>query len=200
MNASTIWKSHSRKIVVYCLLITTPMIASSLAIARIVYANLVNENCPFEELCPGSDVIGATSASYFYVDFPAARLALISSASSTLSFTLIGYLMTITTYNTAASLLRTSKTGLHEELPSPYQLSVLLRVLNAELMVLWTLAWSKVRRVFWHGERTGDSRPPHILRTGVVVLITGIIARFVCMSAQDVKMAADYPQWSRSGR
>jgi hypothetical protein len=182
MNASTIWKSHSRKIVIYCLLITTPMIGSSLAIARIVYANSIDEKCLSEELCPGSDIIGATSANYFYVDFPAARLALISSVSSTLSFTLIGYLMTITAYNTAASFLRMSKNGVHEELPSPYQLSLLLRVLNAELIVLWTLAWSKMKRVFLHGERTGDSRPPHILRTGVVLLMTGIIARFVQMS------------------
>ena len=200
MNPASIWKSHTRKIIVQCLLITTPMVASSLTIAWIVYANLVNEKCPSEELCPGSDITGATSSNYFYVDFPAARLALISSASSTLSFTLIGYLMTITAYNTAASLLRASKSGFHEELPSPYQLSTLLRVLNAELMVLWTLAISKIKRVFWHRERAGDSRPPRVLRTGVLVFIAGIIARFVNFLSQNAGIDVDIVQSPRSGR
>jgi hypothetical protein len=183
MSLPSFWKSHTRKIFVQCFLIITPMIVSSLAIVWIVYASLVNGKCPSEELCHVSDIIGVTSTNYLYIDFPAAQLALVSSASSTISFTLIGYLMTITAYNTAASLLRASKIGVHEELPSPYQLSMLLRVLNAELMALWTLGWSKIKRVFWHGERTGHSRPPHIVRTGVVVFIAGIIARFERVSS-----------------
>jgi hypothetical protein len=197
MGVMKLWTSHTRKIIVRCLAITTPMIASSLVISWIVYANLVQGKCLSVELCPGTDVLGAASANYFYIDFPAARLALISSASSTLSFTLIGYLMTITAYNTTASLLRASASGVHEELPSPYQLSILLRVLNAELMVLWTLAWSKIKRVFWHRDETGNARPPHVLRTGVLVFLAAIIAGFVNIATQIAAMEVNYVQSSR---
>jgi hypothetical protein len=67
---------------------------------------------------------------------------------------------------------------------------VLLRVLNAELMVLWTLALSKIKRVFWHGQRAGDSRPPRVLNIGVVVFVAGVIGRFVIMLSETILVFA----------
>ncbi|KAF1835295.1 hypothetical protein BDW02DRAFT_629709 [Decorospora gaudefroyi] len=178
--------SHTRKILVQCLFVTTPMIASSLAVACIVYANLVDQDCPSEELCPGPDVVGAASSGYYYyVDFPAASLALVSSGSSTLSFTLIGCIMTMSAYTAAASFLRASEEVDHEGLPSPRQLSTLIKALNAEWVVLWSLAWSKIKEVFWHHGKEGNSFPrsPEVVRTGVLVLMVAIIASLLVQAA-----------------
>lgn len=157
------------------------MLASSVVIIWIVYANLVRTECPNQELCPGPDLINVTSKDTYYVDFPAASLAFISSWSSTFSFALVGYLMAMCAYATAASLLRASEKADQESLPSPHQMSVMLRILNAELMMLWSLAVSKVNQVFWH--RVKDDRNVQrarpILVTTIIVLLAGIAARFV---------------------
>ncbi|KAH7371540.1 hypothetical protein BKA66DRAFT_590917 [Pyrenochaeta sp. MPI-SDFR-AT-0127] len=176
---------HIRKIISQCLIVAIPMLASSLLIISIVYANLINQNCPFAELCPEPSALNVTSKDYYYIDFPAARLAIISSGSSTISFALVGFLMAIYAYTNAASLLRASEKADHESLPSPYQMSILLKVLNAEFMVLWDLTLAKLMRVFWKRERDNDSssRSPSLLGNGVIVLFAGVIASIFVQAA-----------------
>ncbi|KAF2629852.1 hypothetical protein BU25DRAFT_336057 [Macroventuria anomochaeta] len=178
---------HRRKVVLCCLAIVTPMLASCSVVVWIVFANLVHENCPVEELCHELDAINTTSRNHFYIDFPAARLAFIASSSSTVSFALIGLLMTMHAYTNAASFLRASNGVQTGSLLTPRQLSTLLRVLNAEWMVLWDLSTSKLKAVFW--DREDDTHPSHrlpqILRRGISVLMAGIFAS-VLIQAADV--------------
>lgn len=183
---------HSRRIIVQCLLVITPMVASSMVVTYVVYANLVNQSCSSEELCPGSDILNATTKNHYYVDFPAARLALISSASSTVSFALIGILMAIYAYSNAASFLRTSERAGYEELPSPLQFSVILRILNSEWTIIWNVIWSKLWRVFWRKEKdVGTStQSPNLVRNGVLVLLAGIVARWV-RNSDRIEQCAD---------
>lgn len=175
------WKPHTRNIIFYCLLVTIPMIASSLAILALIFANLTKESCPSEELCQLLDLVNTTSTSHYYVDYPAARLAFISSCSSTISFALVGFLMAMYAYTNSASLLRASESADQQSLPSPHQMSVLLRILNAEIMMLWFLAISKLKRVFWNGAREGDGpqRRSRILEATIIVFMVGITARLV---------------------
>lgn len=170
---------HRRKISLYCLAIVTPMIASCSIITWIVFTHLVHERCQVEELCLKQNTTDTTSKDHFYVDFPAARLAFIASGSSTVSFALIGLLMAMHAYTNAATLLHVSNGARHELLPTSHQLSTLLRVLNAEWMVLWDLSISKLKEVFWTRQDDANSshRSPPILKHGTATLIAGIFAR-----------------------
>jgi hypothetical protein len=159
-----------------------PMLASALVILGIVYSKLVTSNCPDVELCRGSDFANSTSNHVYYVDYPAARLAFISSWSSTVSFALVSFLMAFSAYINAAELLGASESGEQDSLPTPHQMSVLLRVLNAELMVLWDLAALRVKSVFWRAEKdSSDPTTLHqtspILSTSITILLGGIVAR-----------------------
>jgi hypothetical protein len=187
MHFTISWRPYTTKILLHCLIVTTPMLAASLVILYVVYANLTASTCPSNELCPGLDLINATSKSDYYINFPAARLAFISSASSTVSFALIGFMMAFAAYVNANALLHASEKDDQESLPSPHQMSLLLRILNAELLVLWDLALSQVKRVFWKREkdtsRRSSSNPPKqkspIHGVSIGILLAGIIARSV---------------------
>jgi hypothetical protein len=155
------------------------MFASSTIVIYIVYANIVSERCAVEALCP--EPTNATSSGNYLVDFPAARLAFISSGSATMSFALLGVLMTMYSYVNAASFLRTSENDKHEALPTPFHASVMLRLLNAEMTMLSELASSTVKRVFWYREKHEDtpSQSPNLIRRCSSVFIVCIITRYV---------------------
>ncbi|KAF2195565.1 hypothetical protein K469DRAFT_649646 [Zopfia rhizophila CBS 207.26] len=176
---------HTRKIILQCLLVTTPMLASSIIVLYIVYAQLIEEGCPSQELCPGPNLTNVTLKTHYYVDFPAARLAFISSWSSTVSFALVGFLMAIYAYTNAATLLDASENADQESLPSPHQMSVLLRILNAELIVLYSLATSKLRKVFWDRAKDDDlsQRTSPIVGASIMVLLAGITASLLIQAA-----------------
>lgn len=156
------------------------MLISSVIILYIVYANLVTPTCPLQELCQGSE-LNVTSKGFYFVDFSAAQLAFISSWSATVSFALVGFLMAFVSYANASSLLQASERDDQDDLPSPHQMSVLLRVLNAEMMILWDLVSSKAKRVFWNREKDTETvqRTSPILSTSVIILIMSIAARYI---------------------
>lgn len=156
------------------------MLVSSVAILYIVYTNLITPTCALQELCQASEVVNATSKAFYFIDFPAAQLAFVSSWSATVSFALVGFLMAFASYANASSLLEASEKDDQDDLPSPHQMSVLLRVLNAEMMILWDLAYSKVKKVFWHREKDSDDmqRTSPILGTSVTILLLSIVARY----------------------
>ncbi|KAK3208468.1 hypothetical protein GRF29_77g804171 [Pseudopithomyces chartarum] len=176
---------YTQKIIVQCLIVTTPMLISSVVILYIVYANLVTPTCPLEELCQGSELRNGTSKAFYFVDFSAAQLAFISSWSATVSFALVGFLMVFVSYANASSLLQASERDDQDDLPSPHQMSVLLRVLNAEMMILWDLASSKVKRIFWNREKETENmqHTSPILSTSVIVLLISIAASLLVQAA-----------------
>lgn len=180
MRLAVEWQPYTQKIFVHCLIVTTPMVVSSLIILGIVYSNIVTSDCASQELCPGSGAINITSASFYFVDFSAARLAFISSWSATVSFALVGFLMAFASYANAASLLRASERDDQDDLPSPHQMSVLLRVLNAEMMTLWDLGLSKFKSVFWDRKKDfeGVQRTSPVLNTSLILLLISITARY----------------------
>ncbi|KAF2026426.1 hypothetical protein EK21DRAFT_115877 [Setomelanomma holmii] len=159
------------------------MLIFSFIVLYIVYANLVRASCSTEELCP--EFLNNISANHFYIEFPAARLAFISSGSATVSFALLAILMAIHSYTNAAFFLLASREGRRGPWLSPYELSTLLRVLNAELAVLWHLAFAKVKRIFWDRETDSDSSPksPSLLRSDVAILLAGLTASLLVQAA-----------------
>ena len=176
---------HARRILLACSIVVIPMVVFTIIMIWAVFAHsLSRSDCPFPELCPGQDLVNSTLRAHYYIDFSAARLAFISSLASTISFALVSVLMMIYAYSTASQLLNSSEDHSRQKvLPSPYQTSMLIRVLNAEMLALYELAESKIKSVFWHSERSSDAgRKPHApgtLRRGILVLLLCIAARYV---------------------
>jgi hypothetical protein len=75
--------------------------------------------------------------SAYYVDFPAGRLACVSSLSSTISFTLVAALMTTYGFVVAQQILCLSTSSSASGIsPTPRETSTVIRILNAEVPLL----------------------------------------------------------------
>jgi hypothetical protein len=173
------WKTKARPIIMSCSLAFVPMIAFTATILWLVFGHLVQSvACPYEELCPKDGALNSTAdTSNYYVDFPAARLVFIASWSSTMSFSLIGCLMALQAYVAAWKILYVQDRL--EPTISPYQMSVLLRILNAELLALYELVCAKFKDVFWDRSKRCSQRGPPALRSSIVIFFASITARYV---------------------
>jgi hypothetical protein len=173
---------HIRNILIACSLVVLPMVVFTSAFLVFVFANTVNNpGCSFEDLCATSGLLNATSKSSYYVDFSATSLVFISSWSSTVSFALVGVLMTMYGYSIAAKLLGASAseqkyaTGL-----TPYQISLLIRTLGAQMLVLWELSQPTGRRALRRlKSREGYSATTDALRKAAAVLCLSVLGRYV---------------------
>jgi hypothetical protein len=176
--------SDTLRILLAASLIVVPIVSFTITILWIVFTRRVgNAQCPFLEICPGPELVNTTSTSDYFIDFPAARLAFVSSLSSTISFTLVSAMMAMYAYSAARQLFRLSNVNSNvQQLPSPDQLSVLLRMLNADVLAFWDVVSRKVTRVFWHGEATPDpheeKRTPSILRDVILVFNLALLSRY----------------------
>ena len=206
-------KSHVAHIILLCSLVAIPMIACTVALLGFIFVNVTNDiTCLHPELCPGPDLINATSRHFYYIDFPAARLALISSLSSSVSLALVGALMAMYAYIEARRIISYSRaTHASEQYAflNPYQFSILIRVLNADLLALWELGYGKIKSVFWRRDRSESRKvkdePRNVLRTSIGVFVFCILGRYVyfhnttcsaCMIASDI---ADSNQYTHPG-
>lgn len=180
-------KSASRKqIVLACCLICIPMFAFTGVIIWLIFGHSIpTSTCVHEELCLTSEQLNQTIASSHYiVNFPAAQLVFIASWSSTLSFALLGTLMTIYAYSLARDWLYITEQHRRDaKNPTPYQTSVIFGLINADMRALYDLFLGKIKSTFWMNEESGNSsRSPRILRCSCVVFVLGIIGRYILVS------------------
>lgn len=84
-------------------------------------------------------------ADAYYVDFSATRLITVASWTSTVAPLGPGFLMTLISFPVAYTLRRKSENTEHAQLPTPYQLNILLDLSTARIGALWQ--WSKY--FFW---------------------------------------------------
>jgi hypothetical protein len=119
------WKPHTKKIILTYLLVVVPMVTFTVTVLWIVLSSSINlHNCPYPDLCPN---LGAVDGSAYYIDFPAGRLAFVSSLSSTISFALVAALMTMYGFVAAQQFLSSSQTpGICAGVPTPYETSILM--------------------------------------------------------------------------
>jgi hypothetical protein len=86
--------------------------------------------------------------------------------------------MALYSYVNAASYLRISEKHENDSLPGPDHTTMLLRLLNAEFIVLSELAFAALKNVFWDHEKTEEaSRVPRLLTNCSAVFTLGVIAR-----------------------
>jgi hypothetical protein len=176
--------THTQNILMSCSLVVLPIgIFTSVVLAFVFLNTVSNQGCSFDDLCLAAGLINATSNSYYYVDFSATSLVFISSWSSTISFAMVGVLMSMYAYSVAAQMLYNpdSAPQLGHGL-SPYQLSLLLRVLNAETLSLWGLSQplgqKALRKTNGQEDRQRvNSRP---LQKSVAVFGLALFGWYVC--------------------
>lgn len=186
------WQMHNRKIILACGLALIPMLAFTLTFLGLVFSRSMklNAECApgHEALCPASiplNITAGVSEANYYVDYPAARLVFLGSLSSTISFSLVGVLMAIYSYSIACELLSVSQARDDlGALPDPYQTSMLLRVLNAELLSLWELGFVEILRAvfklrlpFWKS----DIKAPRLLQRTIFVFTLCLITRYIAL-------------------
>jgi len=173
-----IWRTHTKKIIFACSITLIPMLTFTFVLIGLVFSHTVEESpeCAHSELCTSSILSNSTSGTSslnYYVNFPSARLAFLASLSSTISFSLVSVLMMLYAYSVACELLQKSRTrDFVEDLPTPYQTSMLVRVLNAELLSLWELGFVEVIRTVFKMKLSTwreDLKSPRMLRNTLLV-------------------------------
>jgi hypothetical protein len=177
-------RTHTQRILAGGALVAVPMVVFTIVILALVFSNILeNTACPHGDIRPEQPLVNTTSKSHYYVDYPAARLVWISSFSSTVSFAMIGVIMTMFAYRSAAQLLAaSSQPNETERLLSPYQTSLLLRILNSDYFSIWdTILYSRSKSSQRAGKKAGsnrDQRKQTLILHSIGILCLGIFARY----------------------
>jgi hypothetical protein len=109
----------------------------------------------------------------YLVHFSATMLVTVASWSSTVAPVLIGFAITLASYPAAKDLLTASNTMDTAQLPTPFQLSLIVSTLsNNSFTSLWN--WSAYT-FGWEGKRQGQ---PKALRGLTITLFMGVIFRY----------------------
>ena len=125
-----------------------PMLALSAVLLGLVYTHLMPNNA---STYSDGNSTGIELGQAYYVNYSATRLVFIASVSSTLSTVLITAAMVLVSYPIAHDLAVKSDEDAVSKLPSPYQLSLIIKALDGKPQALWSILsyalGSKRRRV-----------------------------------------------------
>jgi hypothetical protein len=159
-------------IVLSFLVMTVPMLAfSALLLGLIYHYRIVPNPFPSDNLRFDG---GRDGSSVIYVGLSATTLITVASWSSTIAPLLVGFALTLLSYPVAGSLLKAGQKSRPEQLPTTFQLSLMLRMLcSGGPGSLWH--WIKYS-LGWRGRR--QSQPP-MLRRMTIMLCVGILLRLV---------------------
>ncbi|KAF1986855.1 hypothetical protein K402DRAFT_376826 [Aulographum hederae CBS 113979] len=136
--------------------VVVPMLAFSITLLILVYANLIDHtSCAHEELCLQQEEDERDS---YYVQYSATRLVFIASWSSTLSLALVCLLMTQFSFVTAKQMLGVAPSAHNSGInaPTPHQFGLLVKTVNGSYSSLWDLFLFHVLR---HKNRASVARP-----------------------------------------
>jgi hypothetical protein len=175
------WDAGTKKIMLLSSLVVLPMVAFTVTMLVVVFSNMIDLNgCPDPGLCPYINNTGPANSSHYYVDFPVGRLAFVSSLSSTVSFALLAVMMSMYGYVVASQILYASQ-GLDGRalLPTPLGTTELIRLLNAEITLLWDIIVGSYHRIKQKERQSRKDwiKEPRILRLCRIVFVLSITAR-----------------------
>ncbi|KAH8594547.1 hypothetical protein B0O99DRAFT_742052 [Bisporella sp. PMI_857] len=129
---------------------------------RVVQNDFVSSNLAFD-----SDQHNANA---IFVRLSASTLIVVSSWSSTIAPILVSFAVTLVSYPIARGILSSSKSHDVTQLPTPYQLSLMLRMLTSAAP---SALWGWLKYCFgWKGRRESQCKP---LKSLATMLILGIL-------------------------
>lgn len=174
------WGGHTRRILLLSFFAVIPMIAFAIAILAIVFKHGVDLNeCPDPGLCPYTNGTAPANSSNYYINYSVGRIAFVSSLSSTISFALVPFMMSMFGYVVASQLLRDSKEPHGQiSLPTPYVTSKLIRFLNTEAFPLVQTLFKICQRIIRPRPRVQQklAKESRLLRLSGIVLFLSIAA------------------------
>jgi hypothetical protein len=109
----------------------------------------------------------------YYVRISATTLVLLASFSSSVAPTLIGFLMTLVRYPISQHIVRHSEMENLEELPTPYQLGLLITLFESGIGAIWP--WIKYMASAWYTKR----KTVHAVTASVIALMTAIYMMYL---------------------
>jgi hypothetical protein len=175
---------HNKEIVIACSLILLPMLGFSVLILGLVFdKNFRLNDCPYPELCHDVNSLDLLRGRNYYVDFPVGRLAFISSLSATIGFGCVAALMTLFSVIIARQFYdaRDLSNGL-ENTPSPHDITLIIRLLDAETSLLWELATRLVRHITFRspsGAAKRQGRKPRVVYACLLVFGLCLLGGYV---------------------
>jgi hypothetical protein len=129
-------------------IIVTPNVILTAVILGLVFHYQVPQT--YSQL-PGVPDPLARESSAFLIDFSATKLLTVASWTSTLTSLLPSFAMLLVSFPVAHTIMNASKDNNTDDLPTPYQLSMLLGVLSGSIASLWNWikyrSWEKRERV-----------------------------------------------------
>ena len=174
---------HHRKVMFMCLLILVPMLLFTSVLLWLIFGHTIDRTpCPYPQLCPVDQQLDRSpSTSDYIVDFPAAQLVFVASWSSTISLSLVGLIMALYAHIAAHQWLQLSNGQGKDGLPTPYQTSLMLRILNAELLPLLDIGWKAIKIHSWRSSKSAFKKPrtPLLLRMTTAIFVFGLGLRQV---------------------
>ncbi|KAL9594914.1 MAG: hypothetical protein Q9219_006769 [cf. Caloplaca sp. 3 TL-2023] len=166
--------------------ILIPTLGLSAILLALVYSHQMPNNSSTYTV--GNETAKPLGSAY-YVDYSATTLVYIASLSSTAATLLLSAVMLLSSYVFASSLSKRSDSGEDSLLPSPYQLELLIRMVEGRLTVLWSyvlyLFSSKKERI---------KITPTLWKASAVMTILGT------KSVQYLEMRPDRPEGLTPGR
>jgi hypothetical protein len=117
--------------------ISIPLSILSAALLAIIFVFRIQTSASLVPNSPQDE----NDANVYYVNLSATTIVLIASYSSTVAPLVVSYVMTLVSYSISSSIVRHSKRGHINDLPTPYQIGLLLALRSGGLGSLWT--WFK---------------------------------------------------------
>jgi hypothetical protein len=184
-----LFAEHNKEIVIACSLILLPMLGFSVLILGLVFDNNFRLNdCPYPDLCHNVNSLDVLRGRNYYVDFPVGRLAFISSLSATIGFGCVAALMTLYAFITARQFLDAHDVSNgFEDNPSPQDITLIIRLLDAETSLLWEFVTRLFRRITFRPPQRADkteARKPRVVNACLVVFALCLLGGYVGSTLQ----------------
>ena len=124
-------KSHAAlsEVLIAFAIVSIPLTLLSAVLCTVIFSYRISVVSNTDNETEGSDAC--------YLNFDATTLSLLASYSSTVASVVVGFVMTLAAYSISASIVSYSERGEFDELPSPYQVGLILSLRGGHIGSLW---------------------------------------------------------------
>ena len=149
-------------------LLTVPMLTLAVLLIFLIYRYRMPDH--FSSYSFGNQ-INLPLGSAYYVNYSSTTLVYIASLSSTLSTLLISAAMLLYSFVLANDLAKDSDRAAISNLPSPFQLNMLIKMIDGQLLVLW----SYIRYALGSKRRRVDI-VPSLQHASIALMVLAVLA------------------------
>lgn len=149
--------------------LSLPMLVLTAVFLGFVYGYEISNSDGASQNLLGDSSLSIRDSSAYYIDYSATRLATISSWTSTATSFTTTFVMVLISYPLARDFVKKSNSGALDSLPTPYQLNLIIGILQGGYGPLWS--WYEY--LFWRGR----NRQPSLLWAALLSVVVGTALR-----------------------